>query len=98
MWLVGWGGVVELGGSECDCRGLEFELLVRYIIMPNIINEVKLDFKDVLLRPKRSTLRSRADVSLYHDRNTCSSPLLPIYNRDATDYDCCLYRLIYIER
>lgn len=31
--------------------------------MPNIINEVKLDFKDVLLRPKRSTLRSRADVS-----------------------------------
>lgn len=32
--------------------------------MPNIINEVKLDFKDVLLRPKRSTLKSRSDVSL----------------------------------
>lgn len=32
--------------------------------MPNIINEVKLDFKDVLLRPKRSTLKSRADVDL----------------------------------
>lgn len=32
--------------------------------MPNIINEVKLDFKDVLLRPKRSTLKSRNDVSL----------------------------------
>ncbi|KOB52366.1 GMP reductase 1 [Operophtera brumata] len=31
--------------------------------MPNIINEVKLDFKDVLLRPKRSTLRSRNDVT-----------------------------------
>lgn len=31
--------------------------------MPNIINEIKLDFKDVLLRPKRSTLKSRADVS-----------------------------------
>lgn len=33
--------------------------------MPNIINEVKLDFKDVLLRPKRSTLKSRNDVSLF---------------------------------
>lgn len=32
--------------------------------MPNIINEVKLDFKDVLLRPKRSTLKTRAQVSL----------------------------------
>lgn len=32
-------------------------------IMPHIINEVKLDFKDVLLRPKRSTLKSRSDVS-----------------------------------
>ncbi|GBP55965.1 GMP reductase 2 [Eumeta japonica] len=30
--------------------------------MPNIINELKLDFKDVLLRPKRSTLRSRSDA------------------------------------
>lgn len=32
--------------------------------MPNIINEIKLDFKDVLLRPKRSTLKSRSDVSI----------------------------------
>ena len=31
--------------------------------MPNIVYDVKLDFKDVLLRPKRSTLKSRADVS-----------------------------------
>ena len=31
--------------------------------MPNIINDIKLDFKDVLLRPKRSTLKSRAEVS-----------------------------------
>ena len=30
--------------------------------MPNVIHEVKLDFKDVLLRPKRSSIRSRADV------------------------------------
>jgi GMP reductase len=29
-----------------------------------IENDIKLDFKDVLIRPKRSTLRSRADVSL----------------------------------
>lgn len=33
--------------------------------MPNIVNELKLDFKDVLLRPKRSTLKSRSDVSTY---------------------------------
>ena len=31
--------------------------------MPRIDTDVKLDFKDVLLRPKRSTLKSRADVS-----------------------------------
>nr|XP_026483276.1 GMP reductase 1-like [Vanessa tameamea] len=35
--------------------------------MPNIINEVKLDFKDVLLRPKRSTLKSRNDVDMYRE-------------------------------
>jgi len=35
--------------------------------MPNIVYDVKLDFKDVLLRPKRSTLKSRADVDLYRD-------------------------------
>ena len=35
--------------------------------MPNIVYDVKLDFKDVLLRPKRSTLRSRADVDLYRE-------------------------------
>ena len=33
--------------------------------MPRIDNDIKLDFKDVLLRPKRSTLKSRADVSFY---------------------------------
>lgn len=30
--------------------------------MPRIENEIKLDFKDVLIRPKRSTLRSREEV------------------------------------
>uniref|UniRef100_A0A8C5FXY7 GMP reductase n=1 Tax=Gadus morhua TaxID=8049 RepID=A0A8C5FXY7_GADMO len=32
--------------------------------MPRIENDVKLDFKDVLLRPKRSTLKSRSEVDL----------------------------------
>lgn len=32
--------------------------------MPRIDTDVKLDFKDVLVRPKRSTIRSRADVDL----------------------------------
>ncbi len=32
--------------------------------MPRIDQDVKLDFKDVLLRPKRSTLKSRAEVSM----------------------------------
>lgn len=38
-----------------------------------IENELKLDFKDVLIRPKRSTLKTRADVSLersYQFRNS----------------------------
>lgn len=32
--------------------------------MPHIDTEIKLDFKDVLLRPKRSTLGSRSEVNL----------------------------------
>lgn len=32
--------------------------------MPHIVNEIKLDFKDVMLKPKRSTLLSRNDVNL----------------------------------
>uniref|UniRef100_A0A0R3RRV9 GMP reductase n=1 Tax=Elaeophora elaphi TaxID=1147741 RepID=A0A0R3RRV9_9BILA len=35
--------------------------------MPTIEYEPKLDFKDVLLRPKRSTLKSRADVDLVRE-------------------------------
>ena len=30
--------------------------------MPRLDSDVKLDFKDVLVRPKRSTLKSRAEV------------------------------------
>lgn len=32
--------------------------------MPRVDSDFKLDFKDVLIRPKRSTLRSRSDVSV----------------------------------
>ena len=32
--------------------------------MPRIENEIRLDFKDVLIRPKRSTLKSRSEVDL----------------------------------
>jgi len=32
--------------------------------MPHIDSDIKLDFKDVLLRPKRSTLKSRSEVEL----------------------------------
>jgi GMP reductase len=41
--------------------------------MPRIDADVKLDFKDVLVRPKRSTIRSRSDVDLlrtYEFRNS----------------------------
>uniref|UniRef100_A0A8C2GQN7 GMP reductase n=1 Tax=Cyprinus carpio TaxID=7962 RepID=A0A8C2GQN7_CYPCA len=42
---------------------LVFLQTVRYA-MPRIENDIKLDFKDVLLRPKRSTLKSRSEVDL----------------------------------
>lgn len=32
--------------------------------MPRIENDIKLDFKDVLIRPKRSTIKSRSMVTL----------------------------------
>lgn len=32
--------------------------------MPRVDTEIKLDFKDVLIRPKRSTIKSRADVDI----------------------------------
>jgi len=53
----------------------EFSLtcIVCIIKMPRIDQDIKLDFKDVLFRPKRSTIRSRSDVDLmrtYHFRNS----------------------------
>jgi len=41
--------------------------------MPNIYHDIKLDFKDVLLRPKRSQIRSRADVDLTREITFCHS-------------------------
>lgn len=35
--------------------------------MPRLDSDVKLDFKDVLVRPKRSTLRSRSEVNLHRE-------------------------------
>lgn len=38
-----------------------------------IDNDVKLDFKDVLIRPKRSTIKSRSDVDLVREYTFCHS-------------------------
>jgi len=35
--------------------------------MPRIDNDIKLDFKDVLIRPKRSTIKSRSEVNLHRE-------------------------------
>ena len=42
--------------------------------MQKIINEIKLDFDDVLIRPKRSTLSSRSEVCLVRDFHFKHSP------------------------
>lgn len=60
--------------------------------MPHIDNNVKLDFKDVLIRPKRSTIRSRADVDLSwkvahrHSKKNFPDDVIPIIvsNMDTT--------------
>ena len=41
--------------------------------MPRIDNDIKLDFKDVLIRPKRSTIKSRSDVDLIREYTFCHS-------------------------
>jgi len=46
--------------------------------MPRIDTDLKLDFKDVLFRPKRSTIRSRGDVSMSIDE--CKLPLNAEYS------------------
>jgi len=42
--------------------------------MQKIINEIKLDFDDVLIRPKRSTLNSRSEVNLIRSFKFAHSP------------------------
>jgi len=42
--------------------------------MQKIINEIKLDFDDVLIRPKRSTLNSRSDVCIHREFEFKYSP------------------------
>lgn len=42
--------------------------------MQKIINETKLDFDDVLIRPKRSTLKSRSEVNLVRTFKFAHSP------------------------
>ncbi len=44
------------------------------LIMQKIINETKLDFDDVLIRPKRSTLKSRSEVGLIRNFRFAHSP------------------------
>ncbi|XP_057293950.1 GMP reductase 2-like [Hydractinia symbiolongicarpus] len=52
--------------------------------MPRVDNEIKLDFKDVLIRPKRSTIKSRADVDISrqfvyrHSKRTFPNDMIPI--------------------
>jgi len=57
--------------------------------MQKIINEIKLDFDDVLIRPKRSTLNSRSEVCLnrnfsfkYSPRELLSVPIM-VANMDT---------------
>lgn len=57
--------------------------------MQKIINEIKLDFDDVLIRPKRSTLNSRSEVSLtrnfhfkYSPRELSCTPIM-VANMDT---------------
>lgn len=47
---------------EAEFRKLQIFQCTAVAKMPRIDNDVKLDFKDVLLRPKRSTLKSRSEV------------------------------------
>ena len=41
--------------------------------MPRLDTDIKLDFKDVLIRPKRSTIKSRSDVDLIREYTFCHS-------------------------
>ena len=59
--------------------------------MSNIIEEVQLDFNDVLLRPKRSTIesRSQADVIREYKINTHSLFGTGIFNANMATMEKC---------
>lgn len=58
--------------------------------MAKVVNDVKLDFKDVLIRPRRSTLRSRSEVELSsaftfrHSKRTWEGVPVIAANMDTT--------------
>ena len=58
--------------------------------MQKIINEIKLDFDDVLIRPKRSKLTSRSEVdisrtfSFLHSTRTLKCIPIVVANMDTT--------------
>ncbi len=57
--------------------------------MPHVNHEIKLDFKDVLLRPKRSYIQSRADVNVkrrftfLHSKRVCEGTPIIASNMDT---------------
>ena len=53
--------------------------------MPRLDSDIKLDFKDVLVRPKRSTLKSRSEVGERGSR-LASTLFLPRFGSSL----CCL--------
>ena len=53
-----------------------------------IETEIKLDFKDVLIRPKRSTLTSRKEVDLFREFNFRNVQQEILTESDATHKDC----------
>ena len=63
--------------SSCDVLiQLYLDPYCRDNKMPNVNQDIKLDFKDVLLRPKRSKIRSRADVS----QSKSGSNIVKVFN------------------
>ena len=58
--------------------------------MPRVETDIKLDFKDVLIRPKRSTLKSRSEVNLdrtyvmKHSRQEWTGVPIMAANMDTT--------------
>ena len=72
---------VECALSSPLARGRSFNCAeeAHGVAMPRVDSDVKLDFKDVLVRPKRSTLKSRSEVS--EDSKVC---LLSLQHDPAT--------------